>query len=308
VQLALHYSGAAAGPVKPFGIDVGDFAAESEHLLFPDPGLACARARVLEYFCQRNRGVAEDHMVLRFSEAEAVSAGDVRLVRQLCVQMGFRRSASPEFDAAAYISGAAPELLDNYPELGMFRDIVFYLKLMMCPSLEELPAFRRWEPRDAALQWSHETRTAGLPGFRKTAGEFLHAEAFGRRLSAAHPMEARERGVLSLLLGSGQKPRAPPSGADPETVVGPGVRCEDDVLHVPNSKLPSFGARLTHADTELLCQFLTVPYLRIPLLLDFFRLCCSCVFIFLSGMSISMYIPAGTRGACARWSRRICST
>ena len=120
-QLALHYSGAAKGPVHSFGISIGDFAAESEHLLCADPALACARARVLEYFQQRNKGLAEDHLVLRFDEGDGVSAGDARLVRQLCVQVGFPRSASAERDAAAYLSGAAPELLDNYPELGMFR-------------------------------------------------------------------------------------------------------------------------------------------------------------------------------------------
>jgi hypothetical protein len=229
---------------------------------------------VLEYFRQRNKDLAEDHLVLRFDEGDAVSAGDARLVRQLCVQVGFPRGASAERDAAAYLSGAAPELLDNYPELSMFRDIVFYLKLMMSPSLDALPPLRRWEPRDASLQWSHETVTSGLPGFRKVAAECLRVNAFGRGLSAAHGGDRKDRGLLSRLLHSGQKPRAPPSGADPEAVVGPGVRTVDDVLHVPNAQLPDFGARLTHADTELLCQYLTVPYLRIPLLLDFFRFLC----------------------------------
>ena len=292
-QLALHYSGAAAGPVLPFGVSLGDFALESEHLLCVDPALACARARVLEYFGQLNRFVRADHLVMRFDETDQVnvghrvwlcvwlfvltspalqvSAGDARLVRQLCVQMGFPRGVSPEHDAAAYLSGTAPELLDNYPQLGVFRDIIFYLKLMLNPSMDALPPLRRWEPREASLTWSHETVSSGLPGFRKVTGEHLRIQGFGRTLSAVHAKRPPERGVLSRLLRSGQKPRAPPSGADPELVVGPGVRTEDDVLHVPNTELPDFGARMSHADTELLCQYLTVPYLRIPLLLDFFR-------------------------------------
>ncbi len=272
-QLALHYSGSAPGPGLPFGIDIGDFARESETLLFADPSLTCARSRILDYFSKRNAGLQDDHFVLRFHVSNRVSTGDSLLVNQICVQMGFERTPSIEHDAAAYISGRSPEIIENYPELGAFRDIVFYLKLMMSPSMEELPPLRRWEARDAALQWDfQDVQSGGFPGFRKTACVEWRILAFGRNLSAVRQTDAGDRGLLSRLLHSEKKkPRAPPSGADPELVVGPGIRVEDDILHVPNSKLPRFGCRLCDSDTELLCQYLTVPYLRIPLLLDFFR-------------------------------------
>lgn len=45
---------------------------------------------------------------------------------------------------------------------------------------------------------------------------------------------------------------------------------EDDVLHLENKELPTFGNVLTPSDSERFVQFLTVPYIRIPLLLDFF--------------------------------------
>ena len=45
---------------------------------------------------------------------------------------------------------------------------------------------------------------------------------------------------------------------------------EDDVLHLDNNELPSFGNVLTPSDSERFVQFLTVPYIRIPLILDFF--------------------------------------
>jgi hypothetical protein len=35
--------------------------------------------------------------------------------------------------------------------------------------------------------------------------------------------------------------------------------------------MPDFGGRLSPSDSELLLQYLTAPYLRIPLLLSFFR-------------------------------------
>jgi len=45
---------------------------------------------------------------------------------------------------------------------------------------------------------------------------------------------------------------------------------EDDVLHLDNKELPSFGNVLTPSDSERFITFLCAPYIRIPLILDFF--------------------------------------
>ena len=44
-QLSLHYSGAAVGPVSPYGIEMRQFAAESSLFLLPDPALAIVRTQ-----------------------------------------------------------------------------------------------------------------------------------------------------------------------------------------------------------------------------------------------------------------------
>ena len=62
--------------------------------------------------------------------------------------------------------------------------------------------------------------------------------------------------------------RAPPSMADPSFLLGQKVKNEDDVLHV--RELPNFGGRINARACELLLQYLTAPYLRIPLVLRFF--------------------------------------
>lgn len=46
------------------------------------------------------------------------------------------------------------------------------------------------------------------------------------------------------------------------------VKTEDDVLHVRN--LPTFNDSLNQPDSELLMSYLTVPYLRVPLIAKFF--------------------------------------
>lgn len=48
------------------------------------------------------------------------------------------------------------------------------------------------------------------------------------------------------------------------------VNTEDDVLHLSPKELPTFGNVLNAADSEKFIQFLTAPYIRIPLVLDFF--------------------------------------
>jgi hypothetical protein len=47
-----------------------------------------------------------------------------------------------------------------------------------------------------------------------------------------------------------------------------GVKTEDDLLHLPN--LPNFDSTLPGSDVEVLLSILTVPYLRIPMILSFF--------------------------------------
>ena len=41
-------------------------------------------------------------------------------------------------------------------------------------------------------------------------------------------------------------------------------------MHLEDKELPTFGHVLTPSDSEKFVQFLTVPYIRIPLILDFF--------------------------------------
>ena len=81
-QLALHFSGAAPGPVAPIGLDLSG-ALAAQPLLLTDPALALTRARVLAYFAAPGRGVAPGRVVFRFGETDLVTEGDVGLVQQV---------------------------------------------------------------------------------------------------------------------------------------------------------------------------------------------------------------------------------
>ena len=83
---------------------------------------------------------------------------------------------------------------------------------------------------------------------------------------AVHP---RKRfGFFRRLFKKEPKPRLAPSAADASSLCGQEVATEEDILHVKS--LPDFNGTLRAADSELLLQYLTAPYLRVPLLLRFF--------------------------------------
>ena len=58
---------------------------------------------------------------------------------------------------------------------------------------------------------------------------------------------------------------------------GKKIKSEDDVLHLSGERLPTFNGKLSKRESELLLSYLTVPYLRIPLVLSFFSQVCSAV-------------------------------
>ena len=188
--LADHYAGRAGGPSAPFGVDHDPFAAESETLKFPEPALLIARGMVLDYFASLRRIVPPLYRLFGYEQPDEFGGGELRLVAQICAQVGFPVEATSASAAAGpapaapsappnggggggggdaaggdervrgsalplYLTGELPDLLLLYPELAAFRDLIFVFKLFMCPEQAMLPARGRWRPADARLTWSH---------------------------------------------------------------------------------------------------------------------------------------------------------
>ena len=292
-ELSLHYAGKVGAPMcTPFYVDTNAFAAESSCLKFVEPELVTCRCMVLDYFhslrtstnSSSNGGAS---VLFKFVGGVGLGQGEELLLRRLCVHMGY--PCNDVHAVGKYLSGENRALIDVYPELGFFRDINFMLRLLMVPSNEHLPRVTKWKSTDAELTWSYVAPKGKGPDGEEVAGTF-HVVGFQNRVMSWKADSKREsqsseikdetiaaanaanqnRGFLTrLFLGKGKRVgRAPSSLANPSHLVGKEILDEEDVLHV--DKLPTFGGRLPAQQCEVLLQFLTVPYLRIPLVSNWF--------------------------------------
>ena len=157
--LCLSYSGLAEGPGGAFGFDIGSFAVESEDLQLSSPELHTARVRVLDYFGAIAHAVPEERRIFRFERSMGFGEAEALLLRQLCLHMAFPTEPAASL-LPTYLSGESRLMLENFPELGFFRDIVFLFKLTMVPSSDALPDICAYMPLDAALSWRTTRRRA----------------------------------------------------------------------------------------------------------------------------------------------------
>ena len=138
---------------------VGSFAVESEDLQLSSPELHTARVRVLDYFGAQVYGtrtarallhahccthtartsptaaacvqaVPESRRIFRFERSMEFGGAEALLLRQLCLHMAFPTEPAATL-LPAYLSGESRLMLENFPELGFFRDIVFLFKMLM---------------------------------------------------------------------------------------------------------------------------------------------------------------------------------
>lgn len=205
-----------------------------------------------------------------------------------------------------YIAGVRREIASLYPEFANFRDIVFVLKLLMAPTMEMLPAQACYSAVDAELRWTvkpekrsksrseKETKLLSYGGVSGVAEKledrpvkvqyivsgFSTSElrcSWSEKTSKAKPWYSIYSRLRDYWSSAETEPRARPSFSDPATFLGSKAEVEDavDVLNLPNSafekRLDDFSiSRLTASKLETLGQYVTVPYLRIPLVLLFF--------------------------------------
>lgn len=159
----------------------------------------------------------------------------------------------------------------KFPEFTFFRDMVFLAKFLGTMETRETHLLHRRKALNRFAQWrlSFEEST---PGWQMSAGwrttparpKWECVLVRGRFMDIAD-LRVIGFGDRELHYGEGMMIVSPIDVGRLMGIQGP---TEDDILHART--LPSFGGSLNQEEAEILLSFLTTPYLRIPLLLDFF--------------------------------------
>ena len=293
---ALHYSGLCEGPTEPFGIDAGAFDTLGANLPIYDPNMCSLRYQCLDYMRKLvvNKDGTKKYTIFNFDKSMAPMRGDTVLIDQLSIQLALQRPYPKTEEAmlnhsANLISGRNGSIIEVLPEFEYFRDIVFHFKHAVSGKAQtpDVPESHTWLPSDATLHWKIVRKDKDDPKNYYSVVAFQnHPQEFVERIAQMEKMKEKKSafaGFLALFSGKSKIERSRLSAADPTTVVNScgekfqnkrakpvSVMTEDDVLHLDNKELPTFGNVLTPSDSEKFIQFLTVPYIRIPLILDFF--------------------------------------
>ena len=243
-----------------------------------NPQLTMALLHVSEYFQRIEETVPPSNEFLRmYGDTDTIShksdqseeskrfiqvcSGDFKLLTQIAAHKGLVHDLT-QSELSAYLTGEDSLVVDMVPELAIIRDVVFILKLLLNPHHDCVPMSEKMRFSDTGLKWSHSNISRlEVSGFaRKTLLCIRPAWSKGENCGGGYRF-------WSFLRGKSQ-PRCPPSAANPSVLAGEHVETEDDILHLKS--VPTFDGALRERDSELLLQYLTAPYLRIPLILQFF--------------------------------------
>ena len=163
-------------------------------------------------------------------------------------------------------------MMKNYPEFRCYRDIVFYWKFFLNPDRKAFPNYMNPDSKDDLEQFSRMAAQLNW-GWEEETSSFK-VNAFGVDSLRTRPNPKQTDPATGKVTPAEFLPihRFPSTATPSFYVPKPTISTEDDVIYRPN--LPNFenkyGQVLNQRDSELLISYLTVPYLRLPLILTFF--------------------------------------
>ena len=240
---------------RGFGLSAGALAVQSASIEVFCPELNTARTRVLDYF----ESLDVDR-ILCWEHGEKFEATTKRLLEQISYELAFPMGVLATPTLLADDHGL---LIKNFPEWKCYRDVSFYFKLFQNPDFAVLNDFdasggEGYRQRDVELKFRYH--------YEEGKGPFQRFHIFS--FSDGTRVVCRPK----LQKGAMAPVHRFPSLADPSHYTQPYfVDSEADVLHMWD--LPDFGsgdAAIGQQDAEMLLSYLTVPYMRVPLIMAFF--------------------------------------
>lgn len=161
-------------------------------------------------------------------------------------------------------------LAQDHPEFHMMRDMALLFKFLVTMETREAELLRRREEmRLGSFKLSFEETSYYGRSFWKSQIMPLRWEAVnfrGQDMDTAD-VSVDAFGGREIFFGEGPVVHSPTNVSLMLDIPHP---TEDDILHF--DKLPTFGNTISREESELLLSYLTVDYLRIPLVVSFFSL------------------------------------
>eukprot|EP01012_Entosiphon_sulcatum_P007139 TRINITY_DN13559_c0_g1_i1.p1 TRINITY_DN13559_c0_g1~~TRINITY_DN13559_c0_g1_i1.p1 ORF type:complete len:4669 (-),score=764.85 TRINITY_DN13559_c0_g1_i1:3029-17035(-) len=231
-RITLHFRGYRGA--QPYASGLGRFAKQTETISVSSPELLVVRTAVIDYFAELE--IPEENIMFTWERTMFSDAASTRFCQDLAYAEAFPMTVPQN-----YLTGVGDPyylIVKNCPEFAHYRDVAFFFKYFMCTDLDAFPS-GQLNQFQAQLSWAYVPTC----GYQVSAfGRVLHCKARGHRW---------------------------PSYAVATRFTWPNeVHCEDDLLHI--KLLPSFNEVLGQRNSELLLSYLTAPYIRIPLVLNFF--------------------------------------
>ncbi|CAJ1416719.1 unnamed protein product, partial [Effrenium voratum] len=250
---------------KAMAVDPTSFMRQSETIEATTPEISVARTAVASYFAEVKRSLDvpsgkdrtlfdwDQHGWMMWVQKES---GLKKFIQALCSQHLLQARG----DWGQLAAGSDPYVVHTWPEFLCYRDIIFYWKYFLCTDLRVFPKVNEYTPQNAYLKWNvvDEQKAYGCPPNR---GKVFMVTGMGKEHLLKHDVPPhRPKPAASGLRW--------PSAALPSHHTKTAVRTEDDLLYMRT--LPTFNEMLRPSDSEALLSFLTVPYIRMPLVLAFF--------------------------------------
>lgn len=225
---------------KPgFVVTAGKLATQTENSVVVYPELTVTRAGILDYHSEMADEVPSGNLIWAWEDSNSICKGTTALFRQICHAEGFRVQAAINYFTTDS-DGPYCVVGKYWEELRYHRNLYICYKWMMAAK-NKLPTCTtcmqcRVAPPVLSVDLAH---------FRFSM-RYMHKD----------------------IVAKAQQLRFP-SFAIPSRFTAPfEAFTEDDLLHIKN--LPTFDDCMGQRDSELLLSYLTAPYLRIPLVLQFF--------------------------------------
>eukprot|EP00965_Chrysotila_dentata_P120423 3982014-Pleurochrysis_carterae.AAC.4 len=238
-----------SGTSTGFSVGAGLLARQAASVAVHTAELNLARTCALDYFGAQSAMPT----IFAWEKTERLEKSTSRWLQAVCADLAF---PADSYNMPRYIADPRELICKNFPEFRCYRDVMFYFKLFFNPDVRRFPPKVPWSQKDAELSfhWGEDS-------------ERFYVSAFQDKTLSGRPRVRRGEMPPSARFGS----KASPS----EYTKPYFVESEDDVLHM--WELPDFGEldvghvkALGQHDAELLLSYLTVPYLRVPLVAAFF--------------------------------------